>query len=752
MADIPGYVRACLQTGKLAFLAILVTGGIVLQILACALYDNWWPLLTAIMYVLLPMPLLFFAGSDTSSLFTESSSGWVDACKFLTGASSIGSIAIPAILKHAGVIGWGALGMQMGSYLIFVIAIPLVFCSLLISAFGMLLFPVCSPSILRCNAVSLPPTDHLVNFLIERVPVSYFCFLTANMREIVTIQVGDYANFVGSHFWNFQDELLGMADDPLGDVVFKNQCLNMDVLYRTGETPQGILTYTPRLLSVGLQGSLGSMSSHGTLYNEIPPVSSDVLTWTGNLSTQVSEPRKKNLYLQSLYEEEQEKFPVTGSNKSGRQDSQSDIQDKDLILSLENEVQCWTDFSKVHYHPQSLYELNGLWVDQEQFNNYGIGRDAFSEGMRGEEMNTRLRFFIEECDHIQGIQFVVDDSGGFSGVAAEFMENIADEYSNVPVLLYSVRGPRTNPSIRRQTLSQKLHDAVSFSTLASFCKLIVPVGLPVLGESKASRFLCIDNGKPYHTSAVYASALHSISLPFRMDPLGPADESCYVSGGVDMNGVIQMLAGQARQNIVATLDVAMPVPSLTGKHAELSLLGHLQPLTPETSEDVEDLQAVEAMTIHGAHASGGRRASVSEVKDAVQSAYNRMATRPRFSHLSVASCPLPIPLPFPSIFGNLVGQHGELLGTPNSSNLSRGSLDVHSIPMAARLRSSTAVLPFLENRLGNLHRFGIQQGSSGTELLRSWGFGKEEIEDAGETLSKMVTTLDPHSEVSSDSD
>lgn len=32
-------------------------------------------LLAAIMYVLLPMPLLFFAGSDTSSLFTESSSG-----------------------------------------------------------------------------------------------------------------------------------------------------------------------------------------------------------------------------------------------------------------------------------------------------------------------------------------------------------------------------------------------------------------------------------------------------------------------------------------------------------------------------------------------------------------------------------------------------------------------------------------------------------------------------------------------------
>jgi hypothetical protein len=70
MADLPGYMRSCLHTGKLAFLAILVSGGVVLQILvsvalsfcdkvyllfsylvclmlqACALYDNWWPMLT----------------------------------------------------------------------------------------------------------------------------------------------------------------------------------------------------------------------------------------------------------------------------------------------------------------------------------------------------------------------------------------------------------------------------------------------------------------------------------------------------------------------------------------------------------------------------------------------------------------------------------------------------------------------------------------------------------------------------------
>lgn len=38
MADLPGYVRACLHTGQLAFLAILVSGGIVLQILVSSAF------------------------------------------------------------------------------------------------------------------------------------------------------------------------------------------------------------------------------------------------------------------------------------------------------------------------------------------------------------------------------------------------------------------------------------------------------------------------------------------------------------------------------------------------------------------------------------------------------------------------------------------------------------------------------------------------------------------------------------------
>ncbi|GMP82940.1 hypothetical protein CsSME_00037036 [Camellia sinensis var. sinensis] len=60
---------------------------------------------------------------------------------------------------------------------------------------------------------------------------------------------------------------------------------------------------------------------------------------TADLSTHVSERREKNLFLQSLYKEEQEKSYMTNDNNNGKHAFHSDIQDKDIVEALENEVQ-----------------------------------------------------------------------------------------------------------------------------------------------------------------------------------------------------------------------------------------------------------------------------------------------------------------------------------------------------------------------------------------------------------------------------
>lgn len=121
---------------------------------------------------------------------------------------------------------------------------------------------------------------------------------------------------------------------------------------------------------------------------------------TAGVSTHTAEHQKKNLFLQSLYEE-QDKSTVVNGRTVDKSEPQREYQDKDIVESLEKGVKFWTDFSKVHYHSQSLYELSGLWMDAWEFDNYGIGRDALSHGLQGEEISERLRFFVEECDRVQ---------------------------------------------------------------------------------------------------------------------------------------------------------------------------------------------------------------------------------------------------------------------------------------------------------------------------------------------------------------
>jgi hypothetical protein len=149
---------------------------------------------------------------------------------------------------------------------------------------------------------------------------------------------------------------------------------------------------------------------------------------------------------------------------------------------------------------------------------------------------------------------------------------------------------------------------------------------------------------------------------------------------------------------------------------------------------------------------GGHRASILQVKDSVYSAFEGRPTKPKFSHLSVSQCPLPIPLPFPSIFSNSIGQHGEILRDHSEGTLTKGSLEVISIPMVARLRSSNVILPFIERRSASLQKLGVARGALGSQVLQDWGFGKEEVEDMGEHLMKMLRPFYPEMDLSSDSD
>ena len=99
-------------------------------------------------------------------------------------------------------------------------------------------------------------------------------------RPMITLQCGNYANYIGAHFWNLQVAKLpvfslysGCSLQEAGFVYGGNDGgsgelleVDNDVLFREGLTMKGEVTYTPRLLSVDLQGSLGLLPQCGELY------------------------------------------------------------------------------------------------------------------------------------------------------------------------------------------------------------------------------------------------------------------------------------------------------------------------------------------------------------------------------------------------------------------------------------------------------------------------------------------------------
>lgn len=97
-------------------------------------------------------------------------------------------------------------------------------------------------------------------------------------------------------------------------------------------------------------------------------------------------------------------------------------------------VRFWSDFNRVFYHPRSIvqinnYELGSSLVPFERWEN---GAELFANINREEDLLDRdLRPWAEECDQIQGIQFWTEADNAWGGFAAQYIEQIRDEFGKV---------------------------------------------------------------------------------------------------------------------------------------------------------------------------------------------------------------------------------------------------------------------------------------------------------------------------------
>ena len=95
-----------------------------------------------------------------------------------------------------------------------------------------------------------------------------------NMHEIVTLQIGQQANYVATHFWNVQESYFNYSEDPETESP-----VNHDVHFRPGVAPDGTDTFTPRTVIYDFKNAFGTLRRINELYDVLDDRRADALSW-----------------------------------------------------------------------------------------------------------------------------------------------------------------------------------------------------------------------------------------------------------------------------------------------------------------------------------------------------------------------------------------------------------------------------------------------------------------------------------------
>ncbi|XP_021586209.2 protein misato homolog 1 isoform X4 [Ictidomys tridecemlineatus] len=379
--------------------------------------------------------------------------------------------------------------------------------------------------------------------------------MAGGAREVLTLQLGHFAGFVGAHWWNQQDAALGRAtsaQESLGELC-------PDVLYRTGQTLHGQETYTPRLILMDLKGSLNSLKQEGGLYWD--KQLDAAVAWHGKLTTHKEEVYPQNPHLQDLLSAEgvrsSDGFWRVKSIPNGK--GPPPVTTAAIPKPLESSVRVWSDFLRVHLHPRSICMIQKYNHDGEtgRLEAFGQGESVLKEPRYLEELEDRLHFYVEECDYLQGFQILCDLHDGFSGVGAKAAELLQDEYSGRGIITWGLIPGSYSLGEPQKNIYRLLNTAFGLVRLTAYSSFVCPLSL---GGSLGLRpqppvnfpHLHYDATLPFHCSAILATALDTVTVPYRLR-----------SSPVSMVHLANMLTFSGKK--VVTAGAVIPFPLVPGQ-------------------------------------------------------------------------------------------------------------------------------------------------------------------------------------------
>lgn len=341
------------------------------------------------------------------------------------------------------------------------------------------------------------------------------------MREIVSVQLGGYANYVGAHFWNLQDE--GLASLGGGGE------LSPLPLFRAGAARRGAAPHAPRLQIVDASGAFGCLSldagrvvagfgqgagAAGAQAGQERLAARDAqkdFLWDGRTQRVERDGPPLSRYLEALEEEE-----GRGGGEGGDGGDAGDGETEDY--GLDWNVRFWSDYCKVQFHERTCFRLPGVHDGVDSFLSYESGVEAASPAALDDAYDD-LRFFIEECESLGGLSVCCDAFGGFAGFGQRYLSLLRDELgSSLPIVTFgATTPPAPRADVDTATLQRVLaqggfNEAFLVSSLRDLGVHYVPLSaqattrMPLVHPAVSS---------PFQTAAVLGTAMDLALTPLR---------------------------------------------------------------------------------------------------------------------------------------------------------------------------------------------------------------------------------------------
>ncbi|KMQ87062.1 protein misato [Lasius niger] len=442
------------------------------------------------------------------------------------------------------------------------------------------------------------------------------------------------------------------------------------------------VTFTPRLLIADLKEVLGYLSEQGTLYDTAP--SDNQLLWDdAKLEITNAEPSPKSPFIKSLNE----------SNKTV--DSET--------FNFENDVKSWIDYVLPLFHPRTVTVIKEyLYNCTQPFNIFTYGRDLWTTKQFSDDFSDRIRLYVEECDLMQGFQVLVDSTDGFAGLGASCIQHLRDDYGKSILAFPCLDFNNAEPSA--SDLIKIVNTALCWQHIGENSSLYSPlscgqVGWPFAADSRKFQNITYSPELKYHSSAILATALDTVTLRYRTKkyPNASLSDLC-----ADLNKLGRKAAATSL-NLPFPMKVKMDLIDILDEF-EGPLWTSLTPSCDISMDNNMQSIALRGIPedrikrpIHEASKQISKPAYKCSTVHEMMTLYLACTCHASATYLCNIEAPLKLSLPYPKIFNNNVTENGNIAEWPIGT-------DVNSVAVMAGMHSGNSIAAMYESLLKQTKR------------------------------------------------